>query len=232
MRAGRAISTIIALLALAAPLGAASFEVRASGLLTMTTNAFSDPLPKQSTSSGWNGDEWLSTIEYLRRFDGGLSLTFDIRPQEDSRTGLSLSFQWGRAFKSTTWEPSQRDDYDSAWNWVARDSLSDQDDAIFFGIGPVFTATFPEIYLSLAIRASVGSFNLFQDSVAVGLQMEPVISVPCFGSDFLLTAGLTFTAHFWDFLIHDDVHWYTPEFFMMSLGAHVGFAIRFNGGQS
>ena len=105
--------------------------------------------------------------------------------------------------------------------WVFADKPS-----VYFALGPVFRAALDVVELGIAIRASVGSVNLFESSVNLGVQFEPYILVPLVSEHWMFNAGLIFDAHFYDFLLDSVSQYYRTEYFMMTLGGYVGITYR------
>lgn len=182
---------------------------------TYDTNAFSDPLPQNA------GETFLQNAEYLKRHNVGLNFTFDTFFSPKSRTGLSVSTILSLPFKSTTFKPEG--DLAGDWEYVPSDSLSEQKIAFFFSVGPVFRAAFEKVDLSLALRASVGSYDFFTTGVVMGLQAQPFVNF-FINDGTYLSFGLLYDAHMMKF-IYDEKKIYEDHYIMLSAGAYIGLGI-------
>ena len=173
------------------------------------TNVFSDPLPQYTVGGS-----------YIQRTGVGFTLNTDFFFKEDSRTGLSLSFMYSHPVQTDAWTTANLEENPEA-GWVFADKPS-----LYFALGPVFRADLDVVELGIAIRASVGSVNLFENSVNLGVQFEPYILVPLVSEHWMFNAGLIFDAHFYDFLLDSVSQYYRTEYFMMTLGGYVGITYR------
>ena len=175
--------------------------------MTYETNVFSDPLPRDNEKG------------YLQRTGLGGYLDVDYFFSEDGKTALSFSFLYSHPVSSRTriygTEPLDE--------WVLT-----EDPSIFFSFGPMFRAQLGSVDFGVAIRASIGSINLFRDSVNLSLQVEPFVTVPLGSENWNLSAGMIYNAHFYDFLLGDTENIYRKDFFLLTLGGYIGIAYRWS----
>lgn len=218
MEMSRKVLTImVVLLAFASSLYAGlELYLRPNFIVTYDTNVFSDPLPRYEADTG-----------LLQRTGVGLFLDTDLFFREGGSTGLSLSFLYSHPVDSHAWivegTGTGEDDADRVndGRWVFT-----QDPSIYFAIGPMFRGEVGRASLGIAVRASVGSINLFSDSVNLGVQIEPYLMVPVGHDDWLLSAGFVYDAHFYDFLLNDPAHIYRTDYFLLTIGGYVGITYR------
>ena len=191
----------------AAALFAAELYLRPNFVATYDTSVFSSPLPKRENAA------------YMKRTGLGLYFDADFFLHDDSRAGLSLSFLYSEPVKIDNVIVGTPDD--SAYYWVYT-----QDPDLYFAIGPMFRAQLGPVSLGIAIRAEVGSNNLFTDSLNLGVQVEPYIMVPLGTESWQLSAGLLYDAHFYDFLLQDEEHYYRPDYFLLTVGGYIGITYK------
>ena len=208
--------TFIFILSIAFTLSSATMYFRYGEEYAYDTNAFSSPLPKNADA------DYLKKADFLKRHNYGTNFAFDTFFTEDARTGLSISCAFRMPVKSTSFKPEG--DFDVSWEYVKRDSLSEQDMAMFFGIGPVFRAKLGMVDLGISIRGSVGSYHFFKDGIITGLQAEPYINLNINDSSFL-SFGLVYDAHIMKY-IYSKTNWYEENYFMLTAGAYVGIGIK------
>ncbi len=185
-----------------------------------TTNVFSNPLPK-SVDNAWLQNK----IEnpFIKRLDIGGSISTSLFFSNEGRTGLSAKIRIGKPIKAVETRPNSTD-YTSDWNYVSNKSTN-QKLSIIGSFGPIFRAQLGPVDLGIAIRANIGTLNLGDKSLIVGLQAEPYINW-FFTSYTYISAGLTYDAHIMRF-IEDENKYYEEHFFMSSLTPFIGLGIKF-----
>lgn len=198
-----------------------SMYFKASYDISYDSNVYSEPLPRYADAT------WLNNKvnePYFKRYNHGISLTEDQFFSPTGRTGLSLNVKMGKAFKCDEFIPEG--DFSSAtWEYVKHDGLSDEKMKIFMSIGPIFRAQFGPVDLGIALRGSVGSFDLFKDGVIVGVQAEPYINVFLTNTLFL-NAGVYYDAHLMYFYTNDENNWFKDGYTSISMGAFIGLGIK------
>lgn len=203
----------VLVLALSSLSASGELFLRPGFLVTYETNVFSDPLPIYKESNKEDGKG------YLQRTGLGGYLDVDYFFSEDGKTALSFSFLYSHPVSSRT-----RIYGNSAFaEWVLT-----EDPSIFFSFGPMFRAQLGSVDFGVAIRASIGSINLFRDSVNLSLQVEPFVTVPLGSENWNLSAGMIYNAHFYDFLLGDTENIYRKDFFLLTLGGYIGIAYRWS----
>lgn len=197
--------TILILMIAATGLFASSSEVyiRPSVLGMYETNVFAFP-EAEMTSGG----------SFKRAGLGGY-LTVDTFFSPDARTGLSFSMLYNHPL----WSDSKAFDDDSTW-------VLSMDPTLSFAAGAMFRAQLGIVDLGLALRLSFSSIDLFKDSLQMGLQVEPYVFVPLGSEHVLLNIGFVYDAHLYDFLLHDDEHYYRSDYFMLTFGGYAGVAVK------
>lgn len=214
---GKKVKVLLLLVLTVLPLGAAGLDVylRPSFNLDLDMNAFSDPLPSEAQAN-----EWVKDVGYFRTWNAGASLAGELFFSSESRLGLSISAHIDFPWKQDHWQWDTHV-YDEMWDWL--------DPTLFFSLGPVFRVQFSWCELMIGIRASVGSFNLFQDSVNLGIRIDPSILIPLGTERVMMNVGLSYDAHFYDFLLDDEDKIYTDGYFVLTCGAYVGLAFKWSG---
>ena len=214
--------TLLFLISITALLFASpSMYFKASYDISYDSNVYSEPLPRYAEAS------WLNNKvnePYFKRYNHGISLTEDQFFSPTGRTGLSFNVKIGNAFKCDEFVPEG--DFSSAtWEYVKRDGKADTKMKIFMSLGPIFRAQFGPFDLGLAIRGSVGSFDLFKDGVIVGVQAEPYVNLFVSKTVFF-TVGAYYDAHLMYFYTNDEKNWFKDGYTSTSMGAFVGLGIK------
>lgn len=200
---------VVALVALSSLEAGMELYIRPNFAVTYDTNVFSDPLPKYTQETG-----------LLQRTGIGFYFDTDLFFAEGGRTGLSLSFLYSHPVDSHAWIiPGDSDNDNDTWVFT-------EEPSIFIAYGPMFRGRVGLVDLGIALRVSVGSINLFNDSMNLGLQAEPYVMMPLGSENWLLSAGFLFDAHFYDFLFHEPHEFYRNGYFMLTIGGYVGITYR------
>lgn len=222
---------ILALLLIVSSSVFASFSLYLSGsyLWSYDTNVFSNPMVKYTTNSSW------STIReadpYIKRFNNGFSLNVDMFFSEEGRTGLSMAMHTGFAYKATEFTPNSDDISNSDWDYTASDVLANQKIAMFFSLGPIFRVELGDFDISLALRASVGSYDCFDNNAILGIQADPMVNY-FFSDNAYATAGLHYDAHFVYLYTNSNDRIYLPDYLRLTAGAYFGIGYKFGGDRS
>ena len=190
-------------IALASCWADAEVFIRPAVLGSYETNVFSLPEPEMKAGGKF------------KRAGLGAWLDVDTFLSPEGRTGLSVSIMYSHPL----WNGSAMDGPDSAWVMSTEPTLS-------FAIGAMFRAQLGVVDFGLAMRASFASTELFQESLLLGLQVEPYIMLPLGSDDVLLSVGFVYDAHLYDFLLHDDEHYYRSDYFMLTFGGYAGVAVK------
>lgn len=182
----------------------AEVYIRPAIFSSYETNVFSLPEPEMKDGGKF------------KRAGLGAYLDVDAFLSPEGRTGLSLSFMYSHPL----WTGSKMDgNADSSW-------VMSTDPTLSFAIGALFRAQLGVVDFGLALRASFASTELFNESLLLGLQVEPYIMLPIGSGDVLLSMGFVYDAHLYDFLLHDDEHYYRSDYFMLTFGGYAGVAVK------
>ena len=84
--------------------------------------------------------------------------------------------------------------------------------------------------IGLALRASLGSYNYFDNNIILGIQADPYLNL-FITSDMYLTAGLHYDAHLMYFYFNSDKI-YLPNYLKLTAGGFVGVGYKFGGDRS
>ena len=200
--------------------------------VTYDTNFFSNPLPQDADVDYL---EWKNTHPFEHRVDLGGSIRADMYFDEDAITGLSLYFSMRYPFWRKTITPHAISSdgsmieeggftEDGAWEYVETTDTSWGVPAFYFSLGPAFRYQMGIADIGVDVRLSVGSRNLFE-SIELGLSVEPFLHV-AFDENYFFAFSFNYDAHFYNF-IKNDRYIYEPNFFKLSLSAHIGVGFLF-----
>ncbi len=172
-----------------------------------TTNAFSDPLPI-------NGDpDYLDDIEFIKRANIGLGFSADIF-SETSVAGFSCA----ALIRFPVW--SQSSVYQDG-GYVSYDSLDGRKIGLSFSLGPIFRARLKDFDVSMALRVSIASYDLFTTGLLFGIIAEPSFTW-FFSENWFMSAGLALEAHLMKFLDSSYSSVYQEGFNMITASATIG----------
>lgn len=196
---------ILILIIAAAGLFASSSEVyiRPAVLGMYETNVFAFPEPDMDDGGRF------------KRAGLGAYLSVDTFFSPQARTGLSFSMLYNHPL----WSGSEAFDSDSIW-------VLSMDPTLSFAVGPMFRAQLGAVDFGLALRLSFSSTDLFENSLLMGVQVEPYVLVPLGDEHVMLNLGFVYDAHFYDFLLHDEEHYYRSGYFMLSFGGYIGLTCK------
>lgn len=212
--------TLLLLIITAGLLASPSFYIQGDFNATYTTNVFSNPLPKNVDNNEW----LINKINnpFIKRFDIGGSVSSSLFFSAEGRTGISTKLHIGKPMKATETRPDS-ENYTDNWNYISQKSTN-QKLSVIAGIGPIFRAQLGYFDLGIAIRFNMGTLNLGDSSLIIGIQAEPYLNY-FFTPYTFLSVGLTYDAHFMRF-IEDEVRYYEEHFFMSSITPFVGLGIK------
>ncbi len=199
-----------------------SVYIRGAYLFSYDTNVYSEPMVRNADSS-WL--EWRAQNPFIKRYDNGISADIDLFFSEKGKTGLSVNFANGWAFREREYRPERNGSDWTDWDYTESDAASSSRMKLFAGIGPVFRAQFGAVDLGIALRASAGSYDYFKDSVIVGLQAELYGNV-FVTEDLFLTFGMLYDAHLMEFYLNSRERWYNPGYTMLTAGAYAGIGYK------
>ena len=134
----------------------------------------------------------------FKRAGLGGYLTVDTFFSPDARTGLSFSMLYNHPL----WSDSKAFDNDSTW-------VLSMDPTLSFAAGAMFRAQLGIVDLGLALRLR-----------------EPYVLVPLGSEHVMLNLGFVYDAHFYDFMLHDEEHYYRSGYFMLSFGGYIGLTCK------
>lgn len=208
---------ILLILSISLSLSATTMYLKFNGEYSYDTNVFSNPLPKNPSDSGF-----IENADYLKRHNFGFNFSFDTFFSQDSRTGLSISAAFRLPAHSDSYKAEG--DINGDWEYVHRDSLSEQKLAMYLGIGPTFRAKIGIVDLGIALRGSIGSYDFFKSGIVVGVQAEPYMNL-FLNDDSFIAFGFVYDAHLMKF-VYDDTEKYQKNYMMLTAGAYFGIGIQ------
>ena len=199
-----------------------SLYLRGAYLFSYDTNVYSEPMVR---NAGFAWLEWRAENPYIKRFNNGMNADIDLFFSEMGRTGLSLSYSDGWAFKENIYKPEKNGSDWTYWDYKEYDMLSSSKMKFFLGIGPIFRAVIGPFDLGIALRGSVGSFDCFRDSVIVGLQVELYGNL-FITRDFFVTFGMLYDAHLMEYYLNNSKQWYNANYTMLTAGGYIGLGYK------
>ena len=202
-----------------------SLYLRGAYLFSYDTNVYSDPMVRNAGDAWLN---WRAENPYIKRFNNGRHEDFDVFFSNKGRTGLSISYSDGFAFKETIYKPEMNGSSWADWDYKEYNTLSTSNIRLFLGIGPIFRAVLGPFDLGIAFRGSVGSFDIFKNSVIVGLQAE-LYSNLFITENFFMTFGMLYDAHLMEYYLNNSEKWYNADYTMLTAGAYIGLGYKIGG---
>ena len=223
----KSLITIIIIFILAIPCYAQPYMKANINLgYALDTSVFSNPLPLfEKGNTLWLS--WKHDHPLLMRHSLSTNVSFNIFLNQTDRVGITTSLNLKFPMKATSYTPTPNEGqtFIGEWDYIINNCLDTQKTSVFWGIGPVFKASFNYLDIGIALRLSIGGFDYIQDEVILGLQAEPYIDI--FFSDMLfINLKFTYDAHLIRF-IKDETHRYEPYYQMLSVEPSLGIGIRF-----
>ncbi len=201
-----------------------SIYLRAGYGATFDTNIFSYPLVKNTGED----DSYLAyRVEnpFLYRLDHDIKGGADIYFSPKGRTGISLSCEIGIPIKAVTYTPSSTD-VSSDWHYIKADATDVQPKKLIFSFGPSFRAVMGNFDLGMNIRFALGSYDLFENDLVLGLCAEGFVNYFLTNS-FFLFANLGLDSKFMSFYLSSEKQVYREHYIMAAVSATVGLGVKF-----
>jgi len=224
----KTILMVLMLLALSVmPLCAESLA-RFGLMLDLNTNMFSDPLPKY-VSLNWVKNKMEDP--FVLKDDVAGVLILDFFPSRKSRLGLSIFTSYGKTFYAKESKP----DWDGTeasgrakWDgeYTSEEVDTDGMNSLFFAGGPSFRAKVDKFDLGFSVRLSLGTYEMFEDGLILGVQSEPFLNYH-FSDKWFFASGLLLDLHFMRMYLDSDSQVYDDNYIILTAGGFVGLGFAF-----